>query len=244
MELKIDVQTGESCGFNIKDITGVSDTGYQDEFDESFKLNQFKYSDTISIAVMTVLKSDNSINQESPIFIKHDQYDYIHIPVFDDGHYQLNYIVIPTKIWADEHKESYDIIYYSDGESIYKNIKDSGEEIVPIEELIRLNADSNKTVSKIKEDYLSICFLKKCYIDICKKIFDLRGFTKCEYSGEVDTQLQYKRDLLWMSINTISYLAEFGQIEEAQRIIELIHGCNGICKSRNREIDHNGCGCS
>jgi len=45
--------------------------------------------------------------------------------------------------------------------------------------------------------------------------------------------------LLWSAINVITYLAETEQFEEAERLVERIMGCNGLCDSD----EENSCGC-
>jgi len=59
-----------------------------------------------------------------------------------------------------------------------------------------------------------------------------------------DSSLIYKRDLLWSAMNVIKYLVEMDQLEEAQRLLEEITACNGLCSSSQPEFTSNcGCGC-
>jgi len=51
----------------------------------------------------------------------------------------------------------------------------------------------------------------------------------------------YKRDLLLSAINVISYLAEMEKFEEAERLLERITSCNGLCDYN--DINLRGCGC-
>jgi hypothetical protein len=46
--------------------------------------------------------------------------------------------------------------------------------------------------------------------------------------------------LLWSAINTIIYLAETEQFEEAERLLERITNCNGLCENNQSNC---GCGC-
>ena len=49
----------------------------------------------------------------------------------------------------------------------------------------------------------------------------------------------YKRDLVWATLNVINYLIEDGLFEEAQKILEEIQSCNGICYNDNNIFESN-----
>lgn len=245
MELNIQIETSESCSFNVKDIT-CGDSGYLPESSQVNELNRFKYSDTIALARVTLNKTDNTII-ENAIFIPHIlEQNYTTIPTQFDGWFTLDYIVIPTKDWFDKSEGEwvhYNTVYYSDGINIYKYFQGESSQVSE-DELFERNPEDT-TISKVTQNFMSICYLKRCFINLCKEIFNKRGFAKCKVKGGIDDVIIYNRDLIWMTINIISYLTEFGQLAEAQRILERIEeGCNGICKSYNRESIRNGCGCS
>lgn len=245
MELNIITETGESCYFNIKDIT-CGDSGYLPESSQVSEVGRFKYKDTIAIVRITLNKTNKSI-VESTTFIPHIiAPEYVTISTQFDGWFTLEYIVIPTKDWFDKSEGEwihYETIYYSDGVNIYKYFQGESSQVSE-DELFERNIEDT-TISKITQNLMSICHLKKCFINLCKEIFNKRGFTKCQTKGNVDGNMIYYRDLIWMTINIISYLTEFGQLAEAQRFLEKIEGgCNGICKSSYREQAVNGCGCA
>jgi hypothetical protein len=59
----------------------------------------------------------------------------------------------------------YTIVYYSDGSNIYKYI-DGESSKVDIKEVIEIN-NLNTPINRTQKDFVSICFLKKCYINLC-----------------------------------------------------------------------------
>lgn len=245
MELNIQVETSESCYFNIKDIT-CGDSGYLPESSEVNEVGRFKYKDTIAVLRLTLNRTNESIIKSS-LFVPHLlEPEYITIPTEFDGWFTLDYIVIPTKEWFDKSEGQwldYNTIYYSDGTYIYKYFQGETTQVSE-DELFERNPEDT-SISKITQNFMSICYLKKCFIALCKEIFDKRGFAKCQTKGKIDDTTVYYRDLIWMTINIISYFTEFGQLAEAQRILEKIQeGCNGICKSNYRGQTTNGCGCS
>ena len=244
MELNINVTTSDSCKIIVSDIS----TYLAEDFSGTVK-GKFKYSDTVSIDVLQHNKTTETIYRD-PIYTKHDTLQPINIPVEFDGWFDVIHLVLPSIEWftreIDKSEGSafglYDLVYFSDGIDIYKYL-DGNVSQVTINEVLEVNP-INTTISKTNRDYVSICFLRKCYINLCQQIFEDRGFSRCWNKNKVDSELIYKRDLVWMAINVIKYLTECEQLAEVERIIETIQGCNGLCVSSNLTSKTNGCGCS
>lgn len=128
--------------------------------------------------------------------------------------------------------------YYSDGEKIYYSNGSSTRQ-ASIQEILEVNPSAYNFV-KTLDNFFSVCYLRKCYISLCQKIFKARGFNRC-FIDKVDTQLTYKRDLVWAALNVIQYMIDSNQLAEAQRLLERINGCNGLCSKE--ETGDQGCGC-
>lgn len=99
-------------------------------------------------------------------------------------------------------------------------------------------------ISKITEHYpiFSICHLRKCYKNICQSIFNSRIFDKC-FKAKVNSDLIFRRDLVWATINVIQYLVDSEQFAEAQLVLERINECPGLCTEQEKESGKKGCGC-
>ena len=141
----------------------------------------------------------------------------------------------------EQEEDSYQIIggYFTDGQSIYyKNIEGITRK-VEIQEVLEVNPEVFGII-KIYQNFFSVCYLRKCFISLCQKIFNDRGFDRC-FNGKVDSQLIYKRDLVWAALNVIQYMIDSNQLAEAQRLLERIMGCNGLCSSE--DTGDKGCGC-
>lgn len=240
MELNITIQTGESCEFKV-----IDNSTYLDEGSEEIIANQFKFKDTVKIYTIykNTLEESTIIKTLTEYLESNKEYS---IPIDFDGWFTFVYMVIPTKEYVETNKETiqsyYDNIYCSDGIDLYKYSEEQFTKIT-LEELIEINPERT-TISKCVENLFSLCYLKNCYINLCKQLFDKRGFSKC-YTFNEDYQLIYNRDLIWMTINVISYLIELGDFNEAQRIIELFNECNNICKSINQSgFTRRNCNCS
>lgn len=244
MELKINITTSDSCKVIIQD-----QSEYLPESFVGTVKNRFKYSDTVSIDVLQHNKVKETVYRD-PTYTTHENNNFVQIPVKFDGWFTVNHIVLPSAKWFETERQKtegsaiglYDIVYFSDGEYVYKYINNNIVQTT-ISEVLEINP-INTTISKTDKDYVSICFLRKCYINLCKQIFNDRGFSSCWNKNTVDSELVYKRDLAWMAINVIKYLTECEQLSEVERIIETLQGCNGLCTPSNITSKTNGCGCS
>lgn len=119
----------------------------------------------------------------------------------------------------------------------YKDIKNRYRE-VSISEILEINNEAYGLYKEIK-NFFSVCYLRKCYVALCQKIFNERAFDRC-FNSKVDPQLIYRRDLVWSALNVIQYMIDSNQLAEAERLLERINGCNGLCANINTGED---CGC-
>lgn len=248
MKLDIKVCTSNTCEVVIADNTPIEE--YLPESFTGVAKDRFRRSDTIAID-MLILNKTTGQEILTPIYtIPKDDKTTTTMKVKFDGWFSVCRVVLPSQEWFERELEKqtgsaislYDIIYYSDGYNIYKYI-DGNTEAATLEEVSSRNPEGT-TISVISKNYVSICFLKKCYLSLCQQIFDSRGFSKCWSRSQIDSDLIFRRDLVWMAINVIKYRVEFNQLAEAQRIIEQIGGCNGLCKSEFRQTPNHGCGCA
>ena len=157
------------------------------------------------------------------------------IPVNFDSWYTVYYIVLPTKNWVYQNQviaDLFSLVFYIENNKIYRYSKQGvDEELLDYSELIRYAdlPDVKHNISITSQDFMSICFLQKCYVNLCQQIFKDKNFVRC--SNKVDHSLSYTKDLVWMALNVIKYMVEMNQLFEAQRILEIIYSCNGICKN-------------
>ena len=241
MELNINITTRNNSTVVVSDTS----TYLEESFSGTVK-SKFKYSDTVSI---DVLQHKETIYKE-PVYTKHTILQPIYISIEMDGWLNLTHIVLPNVEWFNRELSKsegsalslYDLVYFSDGTNIYKYINEEVSQVNITEVLIVNTVDT--TVSRISKDFVSICLLRKCYINLCQQIFNSRGFSNCSDRSKIDSELVYKRDLVWMAMNVIKYLTECEQLAEVDRIVETIQGCNGVCTSNNLISNSNGCGCS
>lgn len=166
------------------------------------------------------------------------------IPIDFDGLFIVRCIHIIKQQYLDDYIVSVDktpsrLFCIDENNIVYLNDNPIGDiNALAIENLEDTNI--NYTESK----HVSVNKMKECYINLCKKIFDTTAFSECDTKRKVDSELIFKRDFVWSAINIIQYLTENNMLEEANRIVSVINGCNGLCNSINNSINHGGCGCS
>lgn len=129
------------------------------------------------------------------------------------------------------------IIYYDNKKFYYKEPNKTLEQVreTTIQEMVQLE-HSLENVDFTYYYYFQVCKLRACYAALAQKVLDERNGTRCGIS--VNKEDIYKRDLVWSALNTILYMAEQEQFKEAQRLLENIVGCNGLC-----DDEYSNCGC-
>lgn len=207
----------------------------------------FKYSDCITINIIQrITTQEDSVY--TTIFNRHDiLLDESIVELPQDGLYGITHIILPTVDWLkttiqDDPTfiEEYSGVYVTDGIKIYKYLDGQYLEISP-DDILNIPTDKT-TISKASNYTFSIWKLQECYILLCNTIFS-SGMLKC--SKYIDSNLTMKRDIAWMTINVIKYYLSFGQLYEAQRVLEEINYCQGLCGNLPNTYKNSfDCGCS
>lgn len=251
MDLSIKVCTEEKCAITVSENINTNDKGYLPSTSNVVAKNRFRYQDTISIDVLQLNKSTGPETQTPVYTIRNTKESPSRLAIAFDGWFTICHIVLPSINWFNTEIEKstassiplYDAVYYTDGLKIYKYI-DNESVTVSIDEVINRNPEGT-TISIIKKNYVSVCFLKKCYVNLCQQLFKSNILTECSNFNKNNCELIFQRDLVWMALNVIHYYTELNQLAEAERIIEQLgRGCNGLCKSNESNVSKSGCGCS
>lgn len=238
-----------TCGIVITDLTKPSGN-YVPETETTSVVNQFKYSQTVTIDMIQLIKINENEIIKSIITSHSTDVPEISVPFNKDGLFKVTHIILPTTAWLESELQNtenildlYSTIYVSDGLKVYKYINGSLVEC-PILELVERNIEGT-TISSTEKSTFSICYLSKCFVTLCNEILN-KNLTKCKSKNSDLEDLIFKRDFVWMTINVIKYLIDLGQLLEAQRILEESSACNGICYSTMNSLvtgRSSGCGC-
>lgn len=240
MNLDILIGSDNKCRLKVKDLTKESEYSYL--FGVSFGRSDSK---TVDVLTYNKVSGEKTIRPQ----ISDNTEDTVYLNIPEDGWITLSHIVLPSKEWVEKNEKFFidrpeNIwIYCTDGESIYRYLKGTFYEVT-IETIVEQNP-YNTTISRVDKDYVSICFLKQCYVNICQQIFSkLCGMGGQCFASNIDKELSIKRDLVWMGINVIKYMVQFNMLAEAERTIEQLESCNGICSGNPSTNKSSGCGCS
>lgn len=230
---------------NLNNIVIKDTTVYESECSNNFV--KYRKEDTGSIFVLGYHYPPDKEEYTTPLYINKHTVDseYI-IKVPKDGWITLYHIILPTKEYVQElhskypkYVKQFPYLYYIDDGQVFdwKN-----KTAIDIETLLEFGG-GEKSFLIGETDYISIWNLQKCLVNLCLEIFNnLGAFGKCFNSSSVDAELKYKRDLVWMAIHVVRYLAKCDMKAEAARIINQLEGCNGICTQRTTNAPK-GCGC-
>lgn len=240
--MRLDIKTirKSPCELIVQD-----NSPYLCEQEELEVFDKFKVSHRVGIDVIQQNKlSGTSISE----YAVSEGIDPIKINIEFDGWGTLTHIVIPNGEWFEWQLslgessilDYYNTVYFSDGGKFYK-FRDGNVTEIQLEELVEVNPE-HTTISKYVEDFVSICLLVQCYLNLCKQLLESACLdVKCNTAS---SELIYKRDVIWMAINVIRYLVELHEYEEAERILETVGGCNGLCKNElSKGTRPGGCGC-
>lgn len=180
--------------------------------DFNITINECINSEVVYVYILQHLFSDGKYNSKT--IIKEDNNQKVVFKTDSDGFYVLLTVIVP--------KDSTNYFYYNNGK-FYKNVSE-----VSVKEIIETNPHlSNITI--LYDYYFLTSRLKKCFVDICYNIFNTKQCSKNR-----DNELVYKRDLIQSALNVLEYLVEVGQYKEAQRLLEELTSCNGICQKHKK----------
>ena len=265
MEFDIDIHTGLNGNITIEDYSQEYDQYYpEDQIIQEY--DRYKYSEckTLNIVMkvnsgkitlVDVLLHDHDQLVVDPIDSEQVLYDVekSEFTVKQDGYYNINHIVLPTKTWynntylqqSDDYRAGFEVVYIIDVDNkLYKLVNGNFEECT-VKEVVERNHEGT-TIKKCIIEVFYTGFLQMCYINYCRKLF--QKLTKsCNYTctPEDTKDLTYARDFLWMVLNTIDYQISFKQYMEAQRVLEMTNHCGGFCQNQELNAGPNtGCGCS
>lgn len=200
----------------------------------------FKYSDTVTINVLRYISSENEEIIDT-IYSCHDtESDSVRLPLPKDGYYMVDHIILPTYEWyqkvKDEDLSEYRNIYFTAHNRLYKVVNEVIEE-VEIEEVINVNPEKT-TISCEHYQVFSLDRLKHCFVSAARD--EMAKFAKNTCNTGTNT---FNRDFVWMTLNVIKYLLEWGQYYEAQLVLEDL-ACYDFCPNEgNFKFRGKPCGC-
>lgn len=222
----------------------------------------YSYEQTVTINVLTSITSQGEETVQGQDIVKHeiDCIDESEFTMPIDGLYEIIHIILPNNTWLDyvlERDESaldaYNLIYYYDlTTETFKKYQDGQSIDVELDEILQVNAtppsdiiEKTTTIIRSEKNTFGLCYINECFYNICKSLLTVLP-RLCLNKQEEYKLLIQNRDILWMALNVIKYLLELKQYYEAQRILEEVIQCGGICKNNgiSNIKGESNCGCA
>lgn len=206
--------------------------------------NRFVYSDTASIDIFRLNATDN-IDYTNAVIVDRSNPKDVILTLNRDGWFTSIHIVVPTKQWVYNELSkrgsivyTYDTVYFVDGDEIYTCTKGAIERS-SLQKLLDETSD-NTTISRVDTDYVSITNLNTKSTELYKTLFENRM-----YNGGCKTDA-CEANRLEAIINLVKHYVRWGQLAEAERVIEKSDYFNNKTSlkkpSQNKRIS-SGCGC-
>ena len=238
----------KGCELNIIGLEEITDEYmYEDVYDTSPSIRQYKYSESVTINVVQSISSEDVYTLEHVDLIYHDgAVDQSDIILNKDGLYEVSHIILPTRkfiesaIPNDNLISSYSHIYFYDedlGKYLVFNTVTKEYSETTLNTILEINPTEDNTIIRADKKTFCMCNLEKCLYNNLKTSLK-QNWGKCNSNK----QIKFNQDLLWMTIPVIKYLIEFNQYYEAQRVLETITDCTGVCNNYTKNSNYD-CGC-
>lgn len=240
-----------TCELVITDLTQDSDEYVAETVEDAsayYKRNKFKYSETCTLNLIYKVSTTADDEFLTGLYTDHCSYlDEAHYQLPSDGYYKIYHFILPTEKWYESVGRQSGVmdalsVYTCDMETgaLYMHTREGRKE-QSFEDLIEQIGVNTTTISSAVFQQFSICQLYGCYIALCKPVFESVNYRCMDKTGLSD--IIFKRDFIWMTINIIKYYVEDGQFMEAQRLLEEVNYCGGFCNELSVQ-SKSGCGCN
>lgn len=241
MNLKICVNAVDGCKAWISEQD--SDQEYLTEGSNLTAKYRFEYGDTASIDVFKLNKTTGETLTPHIIRLRDgSEQDVPLITLESDGWFTAIHVVLPTEDWVmrETSKDGsiirvYSVVYYTNGSDIYK-YADGKSSRISIEELLDAETEDT-TISKVSADYVSICYLQSALNESYQKIMEERMYNG---SCHIDA---CEANRLTALVNLVKHYVRWGQLAEAERVIEKINYSTVISTDTVDRLRTKGCGC-
>lgn len=223
-----------------------NDEYLNEDSDILISVRNYAYSHTVTLNVLTYVSMIKPKIKTHEI-IKH--YDgCIDESIFkmdEDGLFEISHIILPNKKWFDyclsfgndsslnEYKEVY---FYDEDEN--KFMKYTSKDLVEcsLEDILKAysgnktcSTDEITTIIRSDKSTFNMFYIRKCLAELCSNILNSK-MTACRTNSSLEEDV-FKRDILFMAVSSIKFAIDNQQFYEAQRILNSLKTCAGICTS-------------
>lgn len=204
------------------------------ELEKNWYSDSFAYTDAVTLDLLVKVDSKQKETLSEAAICRHivsggkECADRTVMSFSGDGLYKVMHIIMPTIQWLEgKDLSQYSNIYTCKDQKVHKLVDGELVELESLNELIELNFTDQILAYKSEMFVFNLCGLERCFYNIAKTVLDNLCTDKCS------SQDILYRDLVWMALNCIQYCIDLGNFYEAQRLLEKVTSCNGICQDVN-----------
>ena len=251
MKAKFSICKKGTCGIQVSGLERDSQW-YLEQEQVSFR--DYTFQQTVTINAVIAIASDETETLESYSLVPHIDLDIDEITLERDGLKRVEHIIIPTQEWLNYviQMDELALDQYSNGvyfigaeDKFYKYFEGRIIE-VDINEILEIN-QVNTTLIKTSLHTIELCHLEECFFKLCMYLLDNMPCADPCFDNKIKgfTQDILNRDIIWMALNAIKYCIEQQQFFRAQKILERVETCWGICRDLDNinSTQYKGCGC-
>ena len=127
MEFSIDIHTALTGEIIVEDFSKEYGQYLNEDVEVIYSYDEFKYSETSSLNAIIKVNTDK-IKLIDVLLDNHkEDIDSVTFTVEEDGYYTVDHVILPNMTWyeksSEEYRNYYDVIYVTDGEKVYKQVK-------------------------------------------------------------------------------------------------------------------------
>lgn len=208
--------------------------------------NRFAYTETASVDLFKLNATTGNVYTPAVIVNRNTDTSTPEIKLTRDGWFTSIHIVIPTQEWvyAELTKEGsiinvYDVVYFTDGKEFF-TCTNGVINRTTLQDILN-ETSANTTISRVDTDYISVALLQEDITETYTAIFKKRM-----YNGGCSIDACDANRLV-SAMNLIRHYVRWGQLAEAERIVEKLGNFSesskkGTLLSKDAHLI-NGCGC-
>ena len=142
MEFSIDIHTALTGEIIVEDFSKEYGQYLDEDVEVVHSYDEFKYSETSSLNAIIKVNTDK-IKLIDVLLDNHkEDIDSVTFTVEEDGYYTVDHVILPNMVWyensSEEYRNYYDVIYVTDGEKVYKQVKGETLKECTVKEILKV----------------------------------------------------------------------------------------------------------
>lgn len=218
MKLNINIHETVAGDLFVKELAG--EQGFYDKvipFNQSVSITVLKRVTTKTSEIVKAFIHNHAVTEVSNKF-----------KVKNDGWYEITHVILPVLQWAEQQESLPDRVYASDGRSLFI-IDNNVITEVTVEDFLK-DQELQLCLGMVQKSVFVLFNLWQCYFNYVKRMLEAEC-SKDNSCSDCNDEGTKNRNLIWIFLNALQYHVHFGELQEAQELLESISGCNSLCSN-------------